>query len=53
MLYDFVPLNPGELNVKAGDRLHVLQVVDVWLEGVTQDGRRGWVPTNYIHYLPN
>jgi len=52
MLYDFVPENPGELLVKAGERVEVLRIVDVWLEALAVDGRRGWVPTNYVKYLP-
>lgn len=51
MLYDFQPENPGELRVRAGERLTQLQVNGVWLEALTADGRRGWVPTNYIHRL--
>lgn len=50
-LYDFEPLNPGELGFKEGEVIEITRRIDEnWFEG-TIHGRVGIFPTNYVEVL--
>eukprot|EP01127_Copromyxa_protea_P000427 TRINITY_DN10355_c0_g1_i1.p1 TRINITY_DN10355_c0_g1~~TRINITY_DN10355_c0_g1_i1.p1 ORF type:complete len:638 (+),score=85.06 TRINITY_DN10355_c0_g1_i1:34-1947(+) len=45
MLYDF---QRDPLSLKAGDKVRVLRQQGPWLDALTLDGKRGWIPTAYV-----
>ena len=50
-LYDFEPQEEGELRMRKGDIVTVLEKVDQnWWQG-TCEGRSGWFPVPYIKEL--
>ncbi|MFH4980836.1 hypothetical protein AB6A40_007545 [Gnathostoma spinigerum] len=51
-LYDFVPSEPNDLPLKAGDRILVTESVNDWWKG-TCDGKSGIFPANYVQKDPS
>jgi len=47
-LYDFDPSNEGEVGIKEGDSLVVLDQSDPDWTKISVDGNEGYVPRNYI-----
>ena len=47
-LYDFDPSNEGEVGIKEGDSLVVLDQSDADWTKISVDGNEGYVPRNYI-----
>lgn len=49
--FDFPPENERELELKQGDMVEVLQVVDEWWFGCLPNGREGYFPGNYVEKI--
>ena len=50
-LYDFDPSNEGEVEIKEGESLTVLEETDPdWTKVGRSDGTEGYVPRNYIDF---
>ncbi|XP_033743837.1 SH3 domain-containing protein 19-like isoform X2 [Pecten maximus] len=53
VMYDFEGSDPGDLPLKAGDKVQVIGIVnDEWLYGQHQE-QRGQFPANFIDPIPN
>ena len=47
--YSFKGEKAKDLSFKAGDKISVLKVRDKeWWQGMTEDGKKGQFPTNYM-----
>ena len=51
VLYDYESNEANQLCVTAGENLTVLQETEEWIEGQTEDGRIGWIPTSFVTFL--
>ena len=51
VLFDYESTEENQLCVTAGENLTVLQETEEWIEGQTEDGRIGWIPTSFVTFL--
>lgn len=51
-MYDFQASEATDLELKAGDRILIIEAVDDWWKG-TCNGRTGIFPANYVQRCPS